>query len=359
MSRVANALSVGPLRTIFGGRAPKIVGAIDKPGPHEPYSRWLDVEGWALAIDGRPLDIVIDADGATVCPAAPRMPRPDVHALFPRVRDAATCGFRVRLEAAQLPDKPAADLVIKAVVRGRPDQTQVIGTSRIERHAHLEAGFTRTAYGQVWDTASQSHDAARVSVCGVSDDAEWHRSGEATAGDVYTEAAVGPTDAVLEIGCGAGRVGRYLAPRCKTWIGADVSANMLRFAAEALHDIPNAQFFKLNGYDLTGVDARSLDVVYSTGVFMHLDEWERYRYVADAYRALRPGGRIYIDNFNLLTDEGWALFEDLLKVDPSKRPANVSRHSTPQELEAYLTRAGFTGIRLRTGGLWVTALARR
>ena len=66
----------------------------------------------------------------------------------------------------------------------------------------------------------------------------------------------------------------------------------------------------MNGYDLSGVDPRSLDVVYSTGVFMHLDEWERYRYIADAWRVLRPGGRIYIDNFNLLTDEGWALFDD-------------------------------------------------
>lgn len=357
MSRVADALSGGPLG-IFRGRAPKVVGAIDAPGPHQPYSRWLDVSGWALALNGRALDIVIDADGAEVCSAAPREQRPDVHALFPRVRDAAECGFRIRIDAAQLPDKPVADLVVKAVVRGRPEMAQVIGSSRIERHAQHD-GATRTAYGQVWDTASQSLDAARISVCGTSDAAEWHRSGEATAGDVAAEAAVKPTDSVLEIGCGAGRVGRYLAPRCGTWIGADVSANMLRFAAESLQDIANVRFFKLNGYDLTGVDTRSLDVVYSTGVFMHLDEWERYRYIADAYRVLRPGGRIYIDNFNLLSDEGWALFEDLLKIDPAKRPANVSRHSTPQELELYLMRAGFTGVRVRTGGLWVTVTGHR
>ena len=340
-------------------RAPKIVGAIDEPGPHQPYSQWLDIAGWALALNGRSLDIVVDANGGTVCAAAPRVPRPDVHALFPKVRGAGECGFRVRLDAAQLPDKPVADLVIKAIVHGRPQLAQIIGTSRIERHAHLEAGFTRTAYGQVWDTASQSLDAARVSVCGTADAEEWQRSGEATAGDVATETAIQPTDSVLEIGCGAGRVGRYLAPRCGTWIGADVSANMLRFAAESLQEIANARFFKLNGYDLSGVDPRSLDVVYSTGVFMHLDEWERYRYIADAYRVLRPGGRIYIDNFNLLTDEGWALFDDLLKIDPAQRPANVSRHSTPQELEAYLLRAGFTGIRVRTGGLWVTVTGRR
>lgn len=356
---VVDALSVGPLRTILRGRAPSIVGAIDAPGPHQPYSHWLDVEGWALAIDGRPLDIVIDADGQTVCPSAPRVARPDVHALFPKVRNAATCGFRVRLEADRLPDRPVAELVIKAVVSRRPHLAQVIGTSLIERHGQLDAGLARTAYGQVWDTVSQSLDAARISVCGTADAAEWHRSGEATALDVQTETAIGPTDTVLEIGCGAGRVGRHLAPRCGTWIGADVSQHMLRYAADSLKDLVNAQFFRLNGFDLTGVDARSLDVVYCTGVFMHLDEWERYRYIADAHRVLKPGGRLYVDNFNLLTDEGWKLFSDLLAVDPSTRPANVSRHSTPQELETYLTRAEFEDIRVRTGGLWVTAIGRR
>jgi SAM-dependent methyltransferase len=363
MSRVAGTLSVAPLRQLFRRRPPKIVGAVDKPGPRQPYSRWLDIEGWALAMNGRAIDVAIDVDGRTICPAAPRFARPDVQALFPRVpmprsSEGALLGFRVRLDSDQLPDRPLSELVVKAVIPGRLDSMQVIGTSIIERHATGDAAFGRTAYGQVWDTASQSFADARVSVCGTTDEGEWNRSGEATAADVHLEAAVGPSDTVLEIGCGAGRVGRHLAPRCGTWIGADVSANMLRYAAEALKDLPNVQFFKLNGFDLSGVDARSLDVVYSTGVFMHLDEWERYRYIADARRVLRSGGRLYVDNFNLLTDEGWAVFADLLKMDPTQRPANVSRHSTPQELEAYLTRAGYESIRVRTAGLWVTALGR-
>jgi putative nucleotidyltransferase with HDIG domain len=101
---------------------------------------------------------------------------------------------------------------------------------------------------------------------------------------------------------------------------------------------------------------RSLDVVYCTGVFMHLDEWERFRYVVEARRVLRPGGRLYVDNFNLLEPEGWALFMEHFRMDPSKRPANVSRHSTPQELERYLAQAGYENVRVRTGGLWVTVV---
>jgi hypothetical protein len=58
-----------------------------------------------------------------------------------------------------------------------------------------------------------------------------------------------------------------------------------------------------------------------------------------------------------MTDEGWAVFEDLAKIDPARRPPNVSRQSTPQELETYVARAGYENIRVRAGGLWLTVVA--
>ena len=146
-----------------------------------------------------------------------------------------------------------------------PATIHEIGRAVITRHAHLEQGFTRTAYAQVWDEISQTEAAARVAVSGTADDDEWARSGEATAGDVRALAAITADDDVLEIGCGAGRVGRFLAPACRHWTGGDVSPNMLHFAATSLADLPNVSTVQLNGYDLAGVADRSLDVVYCTG----------------------------------------------------------------------------------------------
>jgi len=94
-------------------------------------------------------------------------------------------------------------------------------------------------------------------------------------------------------------------------------------------------------------------VVYSTVVFMHLDEWERFRYVRDAARVLRPGGRLFVDNFNLLSDDGWALFEQHLALDPLARPAHAARSSTPPELAAYFARAGFADVRQHEVGMWI------
>jgi len=354
---VVSALSRSPIGRLLGLTPPQLVGAIDEPGPRQPYARSLDVSGWALSTDASAVEVAIEVDGRAVWQSSPRGPRPDVGALFPRIGSASASGFAVRLEAEALPDVPEASLVVLARQPGAPSG-QEIGRAIIMRHAHLDQGFTRTAYQQVWDQVSQTPDAARIAVCGTDDASEWARSGEATAGDVRALAAVTAQDDVLEIGCGAGRVGRFLAQHCGRWTGGDVSPNMLHFAATALADLPNVSTVQLNGYDLTGVADRSFDVVYCTGVFMHLDEWERYRYIVEARRVLRPGGRLYVDNFNLLEPEGWALFMEHFRMDPSKRPANVSRHSTPAELEAYVTHAGFNDVKVRTGGLWVTVVGR-
>jgi SAM-dependent methyltransferase len=348
---------VSTLSRLLGLAPAQIVGTLDRPGPRQPYGSSLPVAGWAISTDGAPVEIVVEADGREVAAVTPATPRPDVAGLYAQVESAATSGFEVDVRADALPDVPEATLVVKARRRGSTGGHE-IGRCVITRHAGASQGTARSAYGLVWDDVAQTEGAARISVCGTDDGDEWARSGEATAADVRELAEVTRQDDVLEIGCGAGRVGRFLAPHCRSWTGADVSPNMLRFAAEALAGQANVSTVRLNGYDLGGVADGSRDVVYCTGVFMHLDEWERFRYVKDARRVLRPGGRLYVDNFNLLEPEGWALFLEHVAMDPAARPPNISRHSTPQELDAYVRHAGFADVRVRTGGLWVTVTGR-
>ena len=217
----------------------------------------------------------------------------------------------------------------------------------------------RWAYGQVWDRDSTNLADAMDAVAGYTDAGEWERSGRSTADHLVRTLAIVATDDVLEIGCGAARVGVQLAPRCRRWHGADVSANMLRFARTALSEMRNTSLHQLNGFDLSGIGDGSMDVVYCTAVFMHLDEWDRYRYVAEFYRVLRPGGRVYFDNFDLRSPDGWALFQEMAALDVAVRPPNVSKASTEQELTWYAEKAGFSNVASETGQLWITVTARR
>ena len=218
---------------------------------------------------------------------------------------------------------------------------------------------TRSEYKKVWSALSTTDDQAKLHVIGVTDEAALQATGEETLKFLQDSVGIGKEDVVLEIGCGIGRVGKVVAPLCRKWIGCDVASNMLSLAAERLKDLPNVDLREISGYDLRGVEDASVDVVYCTVVFMHLEAWDRYSYVLEAFRVLRPNGRIYVDNINLCSDGGWTVFETHRAFSPENRPPHMTQNSTPQEIETYLTRAGFSDVRIRTDDDWIRASGRK
>ena len=98
-----------------------------------------------------------------------------------------------------------------------------------------------------------------------------------------------------------------------------------------------------------------MDVVYCTVVFMHLGSWDRYNYVLEAFRVLRPEGRICVDNINLCSDGGWKVFEIHRALSPQTVRPILTQNSTPQEIETYLKRADFADVQIRTDDDWIRA----
>ncbi|HEX8646057.1 MAG TPA: class I SAM-dependent methyltransferase [Thermoleophilaceae bacterium] len=108
-------------------------------------------------------------------------------------------------------------------------------------------------------------------------------------------AAVGaelePGDAVVEIGCGVGRLTRVLAARAASVRALDVSERMLELAREHNPELPNVSWLLGDGTSLAGVDDSSADVVVSHVVFQHIPDPEiTLGYVREIGRVLRPGG---------------------------------------------------------------------
>ncbi len=335
------------------GRA--IIGTVERPLPGQPSVHGFEVKGWVVAPPGQTVAVVVTANGQRVWEGVAETARPDV---TPK-DDRQPRGFSGFAKLTTLPPSRIIWVQVHAGERGQPVESYALLHSFPIRRTQTSRQPPRWAYGAVWNNSSRTLRNARISVAGYADQAEWDRSGLSTAQHIAKVTRMTPNDAVLEIGCGAGRVGDKMAPMCREWTGADVSQNMLGFAKEALTKHPNVRFVHLNGFDLTGVPDAAVDIVYCTAVFMHLDEWDRYRYVSEAFRILRPGGRVYFDNFDLRSPQGWALFQDMCNLDVAVRPPNVSKASTAEELSWYAEKAGFEQVGIETGELWVTATGRK
>lgn len=217
----------------------------------------------------------------------------------------------------------------------------------------------RSDYKSTWNSVSKTLSSARMSVAFTEDERELNRSGAATTKFLLDNVGVSSDDVVLEIGCGVGRVGKHMATHCRRWIGTDVSSNMLRFAAENLRASDNAEFVELSGYNLSPIASESVDVIYCTVVFPHLSQWDRYSYVEDAFRVLRPGGKLYVDNVNLCSESGWRIFEEHRRIPPLERIPEIGECSTPEELREYLKRAGFESVQSKPGDELIAVWGRK
>jgi len=213
---------------------------------------------------------------------------------------------------------------------------------------------SRSDYKATWDKLAANSDDAKIYVAGYSDEAELDRMGGYTADLLDRFVRIRKSDVILEIGCGVGRVGKFVARRCQKWIGTDISGNMLKYARRRLETVPNVQLIELGEVGLREIESSSVDVVYCTVVFMHLFEWDRYRYVLEAFRVLRRGGRCFFDNVDITSTHGWKVFMDSYAFEPARRPAHLSMVSSGDELLTYARKAGFKDVRLhRWDDAWV------
>lgn len=200
----------------------------------------------------------------------------------------------------------------------------------------------RRRYSEVWDALAASPSLARTAACGHESERRLRHSAATPVNNLIELVDVRAEDDILEIGCGVARIGLELAPRCRTWTGTDISANMLATAQERLRGTNNTRLIKLRGIGLDELESNSFDLVYLTNMLSHLDEMDRWRYAKDAFRVLRPGGRLLIDNIDIESEEGWAAFlRTAVASQDSERPPYLPTPSTAAELRTYALRAGF------------------
>jgi ubiquinone/menaquinone biosynthesis C-methylase UbiE len=109
-----------------------------------------------------------------------------------------------------------------------------------------------------------------------------------------TQLGVEPrTLAMLEVGCGAGRMTRAFAAHFQSVIAFDVSPEMQKQARIHLREFPQVRFITGDGATLAGVESESVDFVFSYLVLQHLPkEALALGFVREMMRVLKPGGAL-------------------------------------------------------------------
>ena len=102
---------------------------------------------------------------------------------------------------------------------------------------------------------------------------------------------IAPTDTVVDIGCGIGRLSRAASARAERVYGIDVSSEMIERAREYNAHLDNVEWLVGDGTHLNGVPDAGATAVISHVVFQHVpDPRITLGYVTEMGRVLAPGG---------------------------------------------------------------------
>jgi ubiquinone/menaquinone biosynthesis C-methylase UbiE len=126
--------------------------------------------------------------------------------------------------------------------------------------------------------------------------------------EAFVLSKVNPSDEVLDLACGTGRLTIPLAKKCKRVTGSDISASMLaRARVKAEEQGLDIEFHEGSMTKLPFAD-ESFDVITSMLALMHIRPEERLQVFGEAARVLRPGGR-------MITGVKNSVFERFCKAD--------------------------------------------
>jgi SAM-dependent methyltransferase len=214
-------------------------------------------------------------------------------------------------------------------------------------------GWAANRYGTLWRPANEAE--ARLQIVTYDDRERFEASGRQEL--VQLLPYLDPEATVLDLGCGIGRIARYVAPHCHALWAVDASGEMLEMAAQLLAEHPNVRYARCEDTRVPAVPDASIDFAYSIIVLQHLEKEDAFLLVEDVARMLCPGGRALFTWPNLLDEFYLDTFLTYAHRGEVTNPARARMYTTT-ELECLLPCAGFSAVEVRPAPNIVTICTR-
>ena len=242
--------------------------------------------------------------------------------------------------------------------------TSPIGSLELDPAIRLPDYYTKTEFhiqpGGVWSADINAFIyelGAKIIFLGKNDDYAFHR--------LFTQTAVpdGAYRDILDMGCGFGKSTRPFVDRFPDArvVGIDLSAPVLKLAHRQAERLGKRIEFSQRAAENTRYPDSSFDVVTATMVIHEQPMPVVRRTLAEAYRLLRPGGRLAILDYHRTGDP----LRDFLMLGHARRNNEpYMGHILRVDTTALATDVGFTevallpfderGVGVREDGRWPT-----
>lgn len=150
-------------------------------------------------------------------------------------------------------------------------------------------------------------------------------------------AGLRPSHTLVDFGCGTGRLAVHAIPALSQghYIGIDVSQEMLkrldsRVNAMAPHTCRVSLMHQ--PHDSFPIADRTVDMVCAFSVFTHMEHEDSFRYLQDARRIVRAGGRFVFSCLAMDSELGRSVFLESSAKNVQARWATVRSVSTSREM---------------------------
>jgi ubiquinone/menaquinone biosynthesis C-methylase UbiE len=201
-----------------------------------------------------------------------------------------------------------------------------------------DAAPDSSGYRAVWSPSNDT-DAMGL-ILNETDAGKFEASGRHDAEEVLGP-LIRSSDTVLDLGCGIGRVTRYVAPLCREVWAVDISPRMLELARSRLAGLANVRFALSNEASLPEPPTASVDFAYSLLTLQHVEREHAFALMREVRRVLRPGGVAHFTFPNLLSDEYLHAFLHYVESGEANSNPARARFYTPEEIHRVVPAAGF------------------